>query len=44
MSSVNGFVWINIDAMGKEKKKDEVGDGAREGMGQTHEMITKVSL
>ena len=28
MSSVNGFVWINIDAMGKEKEEDGVGDGA----------------
>lgn len=44
MSSVNGFVWINIDAMGKEKKEDGVGDGVREGMGQRHEMITKASL
>lgn len=44
MSSVNGFVWINIDAMGKEKEEDGVGDGVREGMGQRHEMITKASL
>ena len=44
MSSFNGFVWIDIDTMGKEKKEDGVGDEGREGMGQRHEMITKAPL